>query len=57
MRTSEQESLKWMNQVFNEDYPKRGMVFGIGNLAKRPHIWQLLGVIRLDNEHQYSLEL
>ena len=47
-RSSEAAALKWMHAVFNEDYPKRGMVFALGNQAKRPQTWQLLGVIRLD---------
>lgn len=53
-RTSEAEALKWMDGVFNVEYPKRGMAFAIGNIAKRPHTWQLLGVIRLDNTNQDS---
>ena len=56
-RTSEAEALKWMDAVFNEDYPKRGMVFAIGNMAKRPQTWQLLGVIRLDLNTQPELLL
>jgi hypothetical protein len=56
-RSNEQQALKWMDQVFNEDYPNRGMVFAIGNMAKRPHTWQLLGVIRLDAIAQGELEL
>ncbi len=35
-----------MDGVFNEDYPRRGMVFAIGNMTKRPQTWQLLGVLR-----------
>ena len=40
--------LEWMDHVFNVEYPSKGMVFAVGNQAKRPHVWQLLGVIRLD---------
>ncbi|CEJ10724.1 hypothetical protein BN1110_01007 [bacterium YEK0313] len=45
---SEAEVLQWMDTVFNDEYPQRGMAFAVGNQAKRPHVWQLLGVIRLD---------
>ncbi len=56
-RTSEAEALRWMDGVFNDDYPRRGMAFAIGNMAKRPQTWQLLGVLRLDEALQSSLAL
>jgi hypothetical protein len=46
-----------MNQTFNEEYPRKGMVFAIGNQAKRPQTWQLLGVIRLNEQIQGELVL
>lgn len=45
---TEMEVLDWMDHVFNVEYPAKGMVFAVGNQAKRPHVWQLLGVLRLD---------
>ncbi len=51
------KALQWMDHVFNEDYPKRGMVFAIGNQAKRPQTWQLLGVVRVDELTQTELKL
>ena len=54
-RSNETEALKWMDQTFNDVYPKRGMVFAIGNMAKRPQTWQLLGVVRLDEFKQTEL--
>ncbi|MBI1868928.1 MAG: hypothetical protein HYS06_11665 [Methylocystis sp.] len=54
-RTSAAEALKWMDGKFNDEFPKRGMAFAIGNQAKRPHVWQLLGVIRLDETSQGEL--
>ncbi len=51
----EAETLRRMSEVFNDEYPKRGMVFAIGNQAKRPKTWQLLGVIRLDEMKQGEL--
>jgi hypothetical protein len=56
-RTSEKHALEWMDRVFNEEFPSKGMAFAIGNLAKRPQTWQLLGVIRLDFELQAELPL
>ena len=54
-RSNETEALKWMDQTFNDVYPKRGMAFAIGNMAKRPQTWQLLGVVRLDEFKQTEL--
>jgi hypothetical protein len=51
-RTSATKALAWMDETSNRDYPKRGMVFAIGNQAKRPQTWQLLGVIRADEPRQ-----
>jgi hypothetical protein len=45
---TEAEVLAWMDHVFNVGYPTNGMAFAVGNQAKRPHVWQLLGVVRLD---------
>jgi hypothetical protein len=54
-RKDEQQALRWMNEVFNESYPAKGMVFAVGNMARRPQTWQLLGVIRLDANDQSEL--
>lgn len=51
----EAETLKKMSEVFNDDYPKKGMLFALGNQAKRPQTWQLLGVIRYDEASQSDL--
>lgn len=51
----EDEALRRLGALFNEEYPKKGMVFAIGNMAKRPQTWQLLGVIRLDEKGQLGL--
>ena len=48
-------ALDRMASVFNDDYPEKGMVFALGNQAKRPQTWQLLGVIRLDEMTQGDL--
>ncbi|HEV7253838.1 MAG TPA: hypothetical protein VGN97_12200 [Mesorhizobium sp.] len=52
---SEAEVLDWMNDTFNVKYPRAGMVFAVGNQAKRPQVWQLLGVLRLDETPQAEL--
>lgn len=52
---SEDAALNWMSKTFNEDYPRKGMLFCVGNMAKRPQTWQLLGVLRVDESSQASL--
>jgi hypothetical protein len=54
-RSSAEQALKRMAHVFNEEYPKKGMAFALGNMASRPQTWQLLGVIRLDEVVQAEL--
>lgn len=54
---SEQEALDWMDHRFNDEYPTKGMLFAVGNQAKRPHVWQLLGVLRIDEMTQTTLAL
>jgi hypothetical protein len=56
-RTSEEAALRWMSETFNERYPAAGMAFAIGNQAKRPKTWQLLGVIRVDETNQLDMGL
>jgi len=51
----ETSALERMAGVFNDEYPKRGIVFALGNQAKRPQTWQLLGVIRLEEMTQGDL--
>ena len=56
-RRGEHAALRWMDEIFNEHYPRDGMVFAVGNMAKRPQTWQLLGVIRLNELDQSELSL
>ncbi len=51
-RMGEKAALEWMDETFNVKYPKLGMTFALGNMAKRPQTWQLLGVIRADEQRQ-----
>ena len=48
----ETETVRLMAETFNEKYPAKGMAFVLGNMAKRPQTWQLLGVLRLDEQMQ-----
>jgi hypothetical protein len=49
------ETLRRLSDLYNDEYPKRGLVFALGNMAKRPQTWQLLGVIRLDQTGQLTM--
>jgi hypothetical protein len=51
----ETSALERMAGVYNDEYPKKGIVFALGNQAKRPQTWQLLGVIRLEELEQGEL--
>lgn len=51
----EKGALERMAGVYNDEYPKKGMAFALGNQAKRPQTWQLLGVIRIDELAQGEL--
>lgn len=53
-KKSEAEVLQWMDETFNVKYPAKGMAFAVGNQAKRPQVWQLLGVIRLDELTEFE---
>jgi hypothetical protein len=50
-------ALEKMEQVFNRDYPSRGMAFAMGTHSRFPDVWLLVGVIRLDKISQLSLAL
>lgn len=51
----EQEVLDWMDHTFNVEFRQRGMLFAVGNMAKRPQTWQLLGVLRVEDSSQGAL--
>lgn len=52
----EEKALDYLSARYNDEYPKRGVVFALGNVLKRPHIWQLLGVVRADERFQTSFD-
>lgn len=51
----EDAALKHLDETYNRLYPERGMVLALGNMARRPQTWLLLGVIRLDQPKQVRL--
>lgn len=44
----EEIALKHLDETYNNQYPRKGMVLALGNMAGRPQTWLLLGVIRSD---------
>jgi hypothetical protein len=54
---SEEDALRWMDEKFNDEYPRKGMAFAVGTIAAFPTTWMLLGVIRLDEVVQGELGL
>lgn len=53
----EEAALKHLDEMYNSQYPRKGMVLALGNMARRPQTWLLLGVIRLDISAQSGLLL
>jgi hypothetical protein len=52
----ERAALDHLSKTYNEEYPRKGVVFAMGTLKKRPGQWILLGVIRLDETQQESFD-
>lgn len=51
------EALEKIQKVFGEQYPEKGMAFAMGTHSRFPEIWLLVGVIRLDDTPQLSLNV
>ena len=49
--------LQFMDETFNIRYPEDGMVFDMGIHSKYPKSWLLIGVLRLNDSDQLSLNL
>ena len=49
-------ALEKMEHTFCVEYPAKGVMFALGNMAKRPQTWQLLGLIRVDISNQTSMD-
>lgn len=48
-------ALEKMEHIFNVEYPRKGVLFALGNMAKRPQTWQLLGIIRVEPSKQTEM--
>ncbi len=48
-------ALQHMDRIFNQEYPRKGMVFAMGTHSRFPDVWLLVGVIRLNKDDQLSL--
>lgn len=53
----EAKTLDKMTQTFGEDYPSKGVVFAMGTMFRYPKNWLLVGVIRLDQTTQLTLQV
>jgi hypothetical protein len=56
-RYGAERALNEMNRIFNTTYPTKGMAFAMGTHSRFPDIWLLVGVLRLDQTDQLSLEI
>lgn len=50
----EETAIKHLRETYCEKYVSTGIVFALGNMASRPHTWQLLGVFSLPAQQQMS---
>lgn len=51
----EKQAIEHLQKTYCEDYVKAGLVFALGNIAKRPQTWQLLGIFPVEPAVQPSL--
>ena len=54
-RYGEKNGLRKMEDVFNFEYPEKGMVFALGTHSRVPSRWLLVGILRLDEVDQLNL--
>ena len=54
---SEGEVLQHLERSYTIDYPRKGLVFALGNMKKRPQTWQLLGIFPCEPTKQLALDL
>jgi hypothetical protein len=52
---SEEAALAEMSEIFNGRYNRDGLAVAMGNQARSPATWTLLGIIRLNQSDQLSL--
>lgn len=53
----EAKTLALMQKTFEQDYPAKGMVFAMGTHSRYPDVWLLVGVVRLDQLAQMSMQV
>jgi len=53
----EQKALEHLQTTYCDEYVRTGLVFALGNMAKRPQTWQLLGIFPTARSGQTMLEL
>ena len=51
----ESDVLQHLQTTYCEQYVRKGLVFALGNMQKRPQTWQLLGVFPVEDTDQGSL--
>jgi len=51
----ESQALDRMDEVFGQEYPKKGMLLAMGTHSRHPNTWLINGIIRLDEVTQLSL--
>lgn len=55
-RIGEKDALAAMKKTFEIDYPEKGMAFAMGVHSRRQEQWLLVGVLRLDEPLQHSID-
>jgi hypothetical protein len=56
-RYGEAAALERMDEVFNTEYPRDGMMFAMGTHSRYPDSWLLVGIIRADRVDQGELPI
>ncbi len=51
----EEGALSHLSETYCTRYVETGIVLALGNIASRPHVWQLLGIFSLPEQGQLSL--
>ena len=55
-RYDEGTALAHLQKTYCEDYVRTGLVLALGNMAKRPQTWQLLGIFPTAETEQATLD-
>lgn len=57
LKYDESDVLQHLRSTYCVDYVKRGLVLALGNIARRPQTWQLLGIFPVLPTNQTALDL